>query len=60
MRFENDEEFDEFIDEIAEDVEGIESDINDKVVHQHLKTSLHQKESKKTKKNDVASDRRDR
>ena len=57
MHFENDEEFDEFIDEIAEDVEGIESDGNDDgAVASTSKDITPPKGGKKTKKNDVASD----
>lgn len=57
MHFENDEEFDEFIDEIAEDVEGIESDGNDDgAVVSTSKDITPPKGGKKTKKNDVASD----
>lgn len=57
MHFENDEEFDEFIDEIVEDVEGIESDGNDDgAVASTSKDITPPKGGKKTKKNDVASD----
>lgn len=57
MHFEKEEEFEDFLDEIAEDVEGIESDGNDDgAVVSTSKDITPPKGGKKTKKNDVASD----